>query len=185
VGNMIDVVEAGCGILRPRPSSSSRQPATRSSAVERSLARPPPGRSVGRHLRVADPPLSPLPLSPSPRISFSVSLSVRPSVSRLHLARFRCWVSTLALRLPRGRRRQGQRSLPKRRDRGDLVVCLILPPRTEVGLTTLLLLWLLWWRTKNRKAGRRACVCVVAAVARPSTDFSDREASTTVDLTKS
>jgi len=147
-----------------------------------------PSRSVGRSVGIIESTTfrSPLSLlSPSPRISFSVSLSVRPSVSRLHLARFRCWVSTLALRLPRGRRRQGQRSLPKRRDRGDLVVCLILPPRTEVGLTTLLLLWLLWWRTKNRKAGRRACVCVVAAVARPSTDFSDREASTTVDLTKS
>ena len=183
---MIDVVEAGCGILRPRPSSSSRQPATRSSAVERSLVPLPVGRSVGilesTTFRSPLPPSLPLPASPS----FSVPLSVCPSLSRLHLARFRCWVSTLALRLPRGRRRQGQRSLPKRRDRGDLVVCRILPPRTEVGLTTLLLLlWLLWWRTKNRKAGRRACVCVVAAVARPSTDISDREASTTVDLTKS
>ena len=182
---MIDVVEAGCGILRPRPSSSSRQPATRSSAVERSLVPLPVGRSVGRSASSSRRPsaLPSLPLSLSPHLL--LCLSVRPSVSRLHLARFRCWVSTLALRLPRGRRRQGQRSLPKRRDRGDLVVCPILPPRTEVGLTTLLLLWLLWWRTKNRKAGRRACVCVVAAVARPSTDFSDREASTTVDLTKS
>lgn len=184
---MIDVVEAGCGILRPRPSSSSRQPATRSSAVERSLVPLPVGRSVGRHLRVDDLPLYPLPSLPLPASpSLSLCLSVRLHVSRLHLARFRCWVSTLALRLPRGRRRQGQRSLPKRRDRGDLVVCPILPPRAEVGWTTLLLLWLLWWRTKNRKAGVRACVCVVAAVARPSTDFSDREAaSTTVDLTKS
>lgn len=149
-----------------------------------------PSRSVGRSVGILESPTFRSPLSPSLPLSLSphllLCLSVRPSVSRLHLARFRCWVSTLALRLPRGRRRQGQRSLPKRRDRGDLVVCPILPPRTEVGLTTLLLLlWLLWWRTKNRKAGRRACVCVVAAVARPSTDFSDREASTTVDLTKS
>ena len=148
-----------------------------------------PSRSVGRSVGILESttfrsPLPSLPLPASP--SLSLCLSVRLHVSRLHLARFRCWVSTLALRLPRGRRRQGQRSLPKRRDRGDLVVCLILPPRAEVGWTTLLLLWLLWWRTKNRKAGVRACVCVVAAVARPSTDFSDREAaSTTVDLTKS
>ena len=168
----------------PASTIIEQPPAGHSFLRSGEIARPPPGRSVGRHLRVADPPLSPLPLSLSPHLL--PCLSVCPSVSRLHLARFRCRVSTLALRLPRGRRRQGQRSLPKRRDRGDLVVCLILPPRTEVGLTTLLLLlWLLWWRTKNRKAGRRACVCVVAAVARPSTDFSDREASTTVDLTKS
>jgi len=176
-------------MLNPPASTIIEQPPAGHSFLRSGeIARPPPGRSVGRSVGILESPTfrSPsLPLSLSPHLP--LCLSVRPSVSRLHLARFRCWVSTLALRLPRGRRRQGQRSLPKRRDRGDLVVCLILPPRTEVGLTTfmLLLLWLLWWRTKNRKAGRRACVCVVAAVARPSTDFSDREASTTVDLTKS
>jgi len=52
------------------------------------------------------------------------------------------------------------------------------------GLTTLL--WLLWWRTKNRKkaAGVRACVRLRGGGRGETLDLSDREASTTVDLTK-
>ena len=61
----------------PASTIIEQPPAGHSFLRSGEIARPPPGRSVGRHLRVADLPLSPLSSLPLPA---SPSLSLCPSV---------------------------------------------------------------------------------------------------------
>jgi len=92
-------------------------------------------------------------------------------------------MATLAARLPRGRRRQGQRSLPKQQDRDDFVVvadvdvvAVVVADEEQKGNKHTSAWWRRLWRDNTRRG-------VGEKRPFPST-FSDRRASTTVDLTK-
>jgi len=111
-------------------------------------------------------------------------------------------MATLAARLPRGRRRQGQRSLPKQQDRDDFVVAAAAAAANDLVAVAAAAAVVddvdvvavvvadeeqkgnkhtsAWWRRLWRDNTRRG---VGEKRPFPST-FSDRRASTTVDLTK-
>lgn len=133
-GEMNSVVETGYGIVifrRPRPSPCSRAAASIVPPQCNELR----DRSF-RHLSSRSAPLTPFSLQQASILHAFFLPACLPAVYFFPVSGcfFRCSeAATLAARLPRGRRRQGQRSLPKQQDRDD--------SRCSASQGCLLVLW--------------------------------------------